>query len=49
MACRPAVAAAEQRFLSALAEVRQAQISGVTLDLSDASGKRRLRFEARGR
>lgn len=49
MACPPAVAAAEQRFLSALAEVRQAQISGVTLDLSDPSGKRRLRFEARGR
>lgn len=49
MACPPAVAAAEQRFLSALAEVRQAQLSGVTLDLLDGSGKRRLRFEARGR
>ncbi len=49
MACAPAVAAAEQRFLSALAEVRQAQLSGVTLDLLDGSGKRRLRFEARGR
>ena len=49
MACPPAVAAAEQRFLAALAEVRQAQVSGVTLDLQDAAGKRRLRFEARGR
>jgi copper homeostasis protein (lipoprotein) len=49
MACPPAVAAAEQRFLSALADVRQAQVSGVTLDLLDGAGKRRLRFEARGR
>jgi heat shock protein HslJ len=39
----------ERRFLDALAAVRQAQIAGTTLDLSDASGKRRLRLEARGR
>ena len=49
MACPPPVAAAEQRFVSTLSEVRQAQISGVTLDLVDGAGKRRLRFEARGR
>jgi heat shock protein HslJ/membrane-bound inhibitor of C-type lysozyme len=39
----------ERRFLDALAAVRQARIAGITLDLSDASGKRRLRLEARGR
>ena len=49
MACAPEVAAAEQRFVSILAEIRHAQISGITLDLMDAAGKRRLRFEARGR
>ncbi len=49
MACAPEVAAAEQRFLSVLSEIRQAQVSGITLDLLDGTGKRRLRFEARGR
>jgi heat shock protein HslJ len=48
-ACPPALAAAERRFLEALGAVRQAQIAGTTLDLLDSAGKRRLRFEARGR
>jgi heat shock protein HslJ len=48
-ACPPALAAAEQRFLGALGAVRQAHIAGTTLDLLDDDGKRRLRFEARGR
>jgi hypothetical protein len=39
----------ERRFLDALGAVRQAQIAAITLDLLDASGKRRLRLEARGR
>jgi heat shock protein HslJ len=47
--CPPAVAAAERRFLEALGAVRQAHIAGTTLDLLDSAGKRRLRFEARGR
>ena len=49
VACPPALAAAERRFLDALAAVRQAQIAGTTLDLLDGAGKRRLRLEARGR
>jgi heat shock protein HslJ/membrane-bound inhibitor of C-type lysozyme len=49
MACLPALAAAEKRFLDALSAVRQAQLAGTTLDLTDAKGKRRLRLEARGR
>jgi heat shock protein HslJ/membrane-bound inhibitor of C-type lysozyme len=49
VACPPTLAAAERRFLDALAAVRQAQIAGTTLDLLDTTGKRRLRFEARGR
>jgi heat shock protein HslJ/membrane-bound inhibitor of C-type lysozyme len=48
-ACSPALAAAERRFLDALAAVREAQIAGTTLDLLDGAGKRRLRLEARGR
>ena len=48
-ACAPALAAAEKRFLDALAAVRQAQIAGTTLDLLDDAGKVRLRLDARGR
>jgi heat shock protein HslJ/membrane-bound inhibitor of C-type lysozyme len=48
-ACPMALAAAERRFLEALGAVRQAHIVGTTLDLLDNGGKRRLRFEARGR
>jgi heat shock protein HslJ/membrane-bound inhibitor of C-type lysozyme len=39
----------EKRFVEALAAVRTAQIAGTTLDLSDGTGKRRLRLDARGR
>lgn len=48
-ACLPALAATERRFLEALGAVGQATIAGTTLDLLDGAGKRRLRFEARGR
>lgn len=48
-ACPPTLAAAEKRFLDALSAVRQAQLAGITLDLTDGAGKRRLRLEARGR
>jgi heat shock protein HslJ len=47
--CAPSVGALERRFLDALGAVRQAQLAGMTLDLLDAAGKRRLRLEARGR
>ena len=47
--CPPTLAAAEKRFLDALSAIRQAQLAGTTLDLLDATGKRRLRLEARGR
>jgi len=47
--CAPSVGALERRFVDALGAVRQAQLAGVTLDLLDAAGKRRLRLEARGR
>jgi heat shock protein HslJ len=47
--CAPSVGAMERRFLDALGAVRQAQLAGMTLDLLDAAGKRRLRLEARGR
>jgi heat shock protein HslJ/membrane-bound inhibitor of C-type lysozyme len=47
--CAPSVAAAEKRFIDALAAVREAHIAGTTLDLIDGAGKRRLRLEARGR
>ena len=49
MACPPAETAIEKRFVTALSEVRTAQISGTTLDLIDGTGKRRMRLEARGR
>lgn len=48
MACPPAETAIEKRFLAALDAIRTAQISGTTLDLIDAAGKRRMRLEARG-
>jgi heat shock protein HslJ/membrane-bound inhibitor of C-type lysozyme len=47
--CAPSVGALERRFIDALGAVRQAQLTGMTLDLLDAAGKRRLRLEARGR
>jgi heat shock protein HslJ len=47
--CAPSVGALERRFVDALGAVRQAQLAGLTLDLLDAAGKRRLRLEARGR
>lgn len=47
--CPVDVGAIERRFLDALAGVRQAQLSGTTLDLMDQTNKRRLRLEARGR
>src|SRR5882757_876173 len=47
--CAPSVGTLERRFLDALGAVRQAQLAGMTLDLLDAAGKRRLRLEARGR
>ncbi len=49
MACPPAEAAMEKRFVAALDAIRTAQISGTTLDLIDGTGKRRMRLEARGR
>ncbi len=49
MACPPPADKIERSFLDALAAVRTADIMGTTLDLFDATGKRRLRFEARGR
>ena len=49
MACPPAETAIEKRFVAALDAIRTAQISGTTLDLIDATGKRRMRLEARGR
>ena len=47
--CAPSVGAMERRFLDALGAIRQAQLAGLTLDLLDTAGKRRLRLEARGR
>jgi heat shock protein HslJ/membrane-bound inhibitor of C-type lysozyme len=49
MGCATPASDIERRFLDALGAVRQAQIAAITLDLLDASGKRRLRLEARGR
>lgn len=45
----PSSNAIERRFIDALAAVTSAQIAAITLDLKDASGKLRLRLEARGR
>jgi len=49
MACPPPAQAMERRFIDALGAVRSAQIASTVLDLSDDTGKRRLRFEARSR
>jgi heat shock protein HslJ len=50
MACAdPTASATERRFIDALAAVTSAQIAATTLDLKDASGKLRLRLEARAR
>ncbi len=48
-ACQPPSDAVERRFIDALGAVKSAQIAATTLDLKDASGKLRLRLEARGR
>ena len=49
MACPPPAQTMERRFIDAMDAVRSAQIASTVLDLSDATGKRRLRFEARSR
>ncbi len=49
MACPPPALTMERRFIDALDAVRSAQIASTVLDLNDATGKRRLRFEARSR
>lgn len=48
-ACQPPSDAVARRFIDALGAARSAQIAVTTLDLKDASGKLRLRLEARGR
>jgi heat shock protein HslJ/membrane-bound inhibitor of C-type lysozyme len=48
-ACPPPSDAVERRFIDALTAVKSAQLAAITLDLKDASGKLRLRLEARGR
>lgn len=47
MACPEPQQTMERRYLEALDAVRTAQIASTVLDLNDATGKRRLRFEAR--
>lgn len=47
MACPDPQQTMERRYLDALDAVRTAQIASTVLDLNDATGKRRLRFEAR--
>lgn len=49
MACPEPQMTMERRYLDALDAVRTAQIASIVLDLNDATGKRRLRFEARSR
>jgi putative lipoprotein len=49
MACPAPESDIERRFIDALEAARAAQISSTTLDFQDTAGKRRLRFEARGR
>ena len=46
MACPPNLDAQERAFLEAVQATAAAQISGNTLELKDAAGKVRLRFEA---
>lgn len=48
-ACQAPSDAVERRFIDALGAAKSAQIAATTLDLKDASGKLRLRLEARGR
>jgi len=48
-ACPAPASDIEQSFIAAIGAARTAYIAGVTLDLNDAAGKRRLRLEARGR
>ncbi len=47
MACPPPLDALEQAFLQALSATTAGRISGNTLELKDASGRVRLRLEAR--
>ncbi len=49
MACPTPSDTIERRFIDALGAVKTAQIAATTLDLKDATGKLRLRLEARGR
>lgn len=49
VACPAPSDAIERRFIDALGAAKSAQIAATTLDLKDASGKLRLRLEARGR
>jgi heat shock protein HslJ len=46
IACPPPLSTQEIAFLQALDATRTAQIAGNTLELKDAAGKVRLRFEA---
>ncbi|MDP1841755.1 MAG: META domain-containing protein [Reyranella sp.] len=48
-ACQAPSDAVERHFIDALGAANSAQIAATTLDLKDASGKHRLRLEARGR
>jgi len=47
MACPPAIAALEARFLEALNTVASQRIVGESLELRDASGQLRMRLESR--
>ena len=48
-ACQAPSDSVERSFIDALGAAKSAQIAATTLDLKDASGKLRLRLEARGR
>jgi heat shock protein HslJ/membrane-bound inhibitor of C-type lysozyme len=48
-ACPPPAEGVQQRFIDAIGAAMSAQIAVTTLDLKDASGKLRMRLEARGR
>ncbi len=47
MACLPKVDAVERNFLSAITATTSQRVSGETLELRDADGKVRARFESR--
>jgi heat shock protein HslJ len=47
MACPPAIAQLEARFLDALNAVTSQRIIGESLELRDASGQLRMRLESR--